>query len=72
MPIPTPNKEKESNFVSRCMGDNVMVKEYPDQKQRAAICYSQYKKAKKHQKAKGCLDEPIWEEQSLDKVIMLY
>ena len=45
MPIPTPHKgEKESEFVSRCMGDDVMNKDYPDQKQRAAICYSQSRK----------------------------
>lgn len=49
MPIPGPKKsEKQSDFVSRCMGDNTMNKEFPDQKQRAAVCYSQWteKKAK--------------------------
>jgi hypothetical protein len=46
MPIPNPEKsEKEGDFVSRCMGDETMNKEFPDQKQRAAICYSQFKKA---------------------------
>jgi len=45
MPIPTPSKgEKQSDFVSRCMGSEVMKKEYSDSKQRAAICYSQFKK----------------------------
>lgn len=57
MPIPTPQKqEKEQDFVSRCMGNAIMVKEY-DQKQRAAICYSQFKKRKQ---AKG--SEPYWYE----------
>jgi hypothetical protein len=43
MPIPKPHKgEKKQDFISRCMGDGVMNKEY-DQKQRAAICYSQWK-----------------------------
>lgn len=47
MPIPGPKKsEKQSDFVSRCMGDNTMNKEFPDQKQRAAVCYSQWKEKK--------------------------
>ena len=46
MPIPNPKKsEKQEDFVSRCMGDETMNKEFPDQKQRAAVCYSQFKKA---------------------------
>jgi hypothetical protein len=46
MPIPNPKKsEKEGDFVSRCMGDETMNKDFPDQKQRAAVCYSQFKKA---------------------------
>ena len=46
MPIPSPKKsEKQGDFVSRCMGDETMNKEFPDQKQRAAVCYSQFKKA---------------------------
>jgi HK97 family phage prohead protease len=45
MPIPKPTKdEKQDDFISRCMGDDVMVKDYPDEKQRAAICYSQWDK----------------------------
>lgn len=44
MPIPTPEKdEKEDDYISRCMGDEVMLKDYPDQKQRAAVCYSKHK-----------------------------
>jgi hypothetical protein len=44
MPIPSPNEnEKEREFISRCMGDKVMNKDYPDQKQRAAICYTKWK-----------------------------
>lgn len=49
MPIPKPKKsEKQSEFVSRCMGNDTMNKEFPDQKQRAAVCYSEWgnKKAK--------------------------
>ena len=41
----TPKKgESKSDFVSRCMGDSVMNKEWPEQKQRAGVCYSQWEK----------------------------
>ncbi len=41
MPIPEPNPEEEQNtFLGRCMGDDTMGKEYSDQGQRSAICYS--------------------------------
>jgi hypothetical protein len=32
--------ETQDEFVSRCMGDNKMNTEYPDQAQRAAVCYA--------------------------------
>lgn len=45
MPLPSPSKkETEQEFVSRCMGDDMMNQDFKDQKQRAAVCYSQYKK----------------------------
>lgn len=45
MPIPKPKaNETESDFVARCMGDDVMAREYPDQKQRAGVCYTQWKR----------------------------
>jgi len=48
MPIPTPHGgEDESGFVSRCMASDVMKKEFPDQKQRSAVCYSQFRKSKR-------------------------
>ena len=42
MPIPKrkPNEDKDK-FVSRCMGNETMKKEYPDEKQRVAICIGQ-------------------------------
>ena len=46
--MPTPNPgESEQDFVSRCMANDVMNKDYPDQKQRAAVCYSQHRRKKK-------------------------
>jgi hypothetical protein len=58
MPIPNPKKsEEQSDFVSRCMGDETMNKEFPDQKQRAAVCYSQFKKANASIEAAESLEE---------------
>jgi hypothetical protein len=42
MPLPkSSKKETEQEFVSRCMGDEMMLNDFKDQKQRAAVCYSQ-------------------------------
>jgi hypothetical protein len=44
MPIPKPEKnENKQNFVARCMGNETMKKEYPDSKQRVAVCLGQTK-----------------------------
>lgn len=45
MPIPNkkPNEDK-NKFVARCMSNEVMKKDYPDTKQRIAICLGQTKK----------------------------
>ena len=37
MPIPNPRKN-EKDFTGRCMSDPIMKEEYPDAKQRVAIC----------------------------------
>ena len=36
--------EEESEFISRCIGDSKMNSEFPDEKQRAAVCYSYWRK----------------------------
>lgn len=42
MPIPSRRKDEEKdNFVSRCMSNETMKKDYPDSKQRVAICIQQ-------------------------------
>ena len=41
MPIPSKRKgEDSSSFMGRCMGDEMMKKDYPDNKQRVAVCMS--------------------------------
>ena len=43
MPLPKPEKnQKRNDFVNKCMDDTAMLKEFPDDKQRAAVCYSQF------------------------------
>lgn len=39
MPTPREN-ETESEFVSRCMGDEEAVADFPDEEQRVAVCYA--------------------------------
>lgn len=48
MPLPSPNKdEKEKVFISRCIGNPATVEEFPEQEERVAVCYSQWRKGKK-------------------------
>ena len=45
MPLPKPNNgEKYSKFMDRCMMDLSKKDEFKDNKQRAAVCYSQFNK----------------------------
>ena len=46
LPLPVPNENKDK-FISRCLGDPVMKREYPDRQQRYRVCESQYNKKTK-------------------------
>lgn len=47
MPLPTPNKrESRGDFVSRCIQNLSDKGEMKDNKQRIAVCYTQWKEAK--------------------------
>lgn len=47
MPIPQPkDTENKKEFVLRCMGDDTMVKEFPNQDQRLSVCSSTYEESK--------------------------
>ena len=47
MPLPKPKTgENEEDFISRCMGNPTMKDDYPEQKQRLAVCYSRWKEKK--------------------------
>jgi len=58
MPIPSPEGQQDKNsFISNCMGDESMREEFPEQKRRAAVCYSQYKRSRK---TKGSIEWLTW------------
>lgn len=75
MPLPKPEKnEKRNDFVSRCMGDETMKKDFKDNKQRVAVCLAQF--SKKDSKASwvnkaynGQMDEesPMHEEMEMEE-----
>lgn len=45
MPMPKPKgNENKDDFIERCMGDDVMNEDYPDEKQRFAVCNSLWEK----------------------------
>jgi len=47
MALPTPkNKEKRSDFIGRCVSEVAKDPKFKDNKQRGAICYTQFKEAK--------------------------
>jgi hypothetical protein len=42
MPIPKRKSgEKKDDFIGRCLSNPTMKSEFPDSRQRAAICYQQ-------------------------------
>lgn len=47
MPIPSRKQNEDKNkFVSRCMSNETMKKDYPDSKQRVAICLGETRQSK--------------------------
>ena len=47
MPLMDPRKgEDQNSFMPKCMGDESIKKEFPNQKQRVAVCLSQFRRKK--------------------------
>lgn len=47
MPLPKPRSgEEQDEFVSRCMGNDTMREDFPEQDQRLAVCFSQWRDRK--------------------------
>jgi len=43
MPIPIPKASEEmDDFIARCMSDDIMKTEFPNEEQRLAICAVQW------------------------------
>lgn len=43
MPLPAPKKgESRDIFIGRCMSDENIKEDFPTQKQRLAVCFSQW------------------------------
>lgn len=48
MPIPKPrDDESEDDFIARCMSNDIMEEDYPDNDQRLAVCYTQWRERDK-------------------------
>jgi len=53
MPMPMPHSgETRSEFVGRFMASTLMQKEYPKQKQRLAVAFSEWRKHKRRKRSK--------------------
>jgi hypothetical protein len=47
MPLPAPKpNEKKDDFLKRCMGNPTMNQDFPDNKQRYAVCNNLWAKKK--------------------------
>lgn len=54
MPLPKPKKdEKKDDFIERCMSNDTMKKEFPDNDQRLAVCFKQWKEKEEDSEDKG-------------------
>ena len=44
MPLPTPKKDEgQDDFIKRCMSNDTMKEEFPDNDQRLAVCFQKWK-----------------------------
>jgi hypothetical protein len=71
MPIPKPDLRKtEQKFISDCMGDESLNKDFPNQKQRYAVCKSTFDRAKKAKASEGEDSDVNWLDMKDDTYIM--
>lgn len=69
MPIPKPNiGEGEEQFMTRCMGNDSMQAEYPDQDQRVAVCLSNFREGGKKEAlmADNLIDEEKFDDSDFE------
>jgi len=71
MPIPKPTSgESETDFLKRCMSDNVMVSEY-DAEQRSAICRTSYTEKLAGEKISFDYDGTFSTQKGFDRAVSL-
>lgn len=71
MPLPSKQKdETPGEFIDRCMADPITNREYPNTKQRYAVCQSLKERAKKRKAAKGEEGEPTWDDAFINDVLL--
>ena len=60
MPMPKPAQDEgKQDFIDRCMGDDTMVSEYPENDQRLAVCYSLWDDKDKDQEQNSADDSKM-------------
>lgn len=65
MPLPKPSLgEDRDEFISRCMGDDKVIQEFPDSDQRVAVCNSQFEGGKMTEETQVDLEEYIEEQET--------
>ena len=54
MPLPSPNSgESQADWISRCAGNDAMLREHPDRQQRLAVCHSLWRGGKATARTRG-------------------
>lgn len=54
MPLPIPRRDEDREpFISRCMSNPTMRREFPSRDQRLAVCNRQYRKGRRRQREDG-------------------
>lgn len=67
MPLPSPRGSQDhDSFISSCMANDVMNREFPKNAQRFKVCESQWDRAKKRKRAKSEDGAPTWDEAAAD------
>lgn len=71
MPLPSKRKdETPDKFMDRCLSDETVNREFPNAKQRYAVCQSLKERAKKRKSAKGEEGEPTWDDAFINDVLL--
>jgi len=71
MPVPQPRKnQNEDKYIGDCMSNSQMGKDFPNQKQRYAVCKSTFDRAKKAKASEGDQSDINWLDMKDDSYII--